>query len=87
MTTKQGERMAIIETKVDNIEIHLKQQSSTLAKIESKLDNSITEHQTIMHCKADKTEVKQIWSIIYSIAGGLLLTLLGVIGYLLTKYI
>lgn len=87
MAAKTGERMAIIETKVDNIEIHLKEQTTTLAKIESKLDNSIKEYQTILHCKADKSEVKQIWSILYSIAGGLLLTLIGVIGYLLTKYI
>lgn len=80
-----GERMAVIETKVDNIEVHLKQQSTTLAKIESKLDDSIREHQSIINCKADKKDLKAIWSVLYSTVGGLIIILFGIIGYLLTQ--
>ena len=80
-----GERMAVIETKVDNIEVHLKQQSTTLGKIESKLDDSIREHQSIMNCKADKKDLKVIWSVLYSTVGGLIIILFSIIGYLLTQ--
>lgn len=84
-----GERMAVIETKVDNIEIHLKQQSTTLAKIDTKLDNAIKEHQAIMDCKADKQEVytlrEKINKIIFTGMSTLIFILVGIVGFFIVE--
>lgn len=74
MSTKRsdyGERMARVESKVDNVE-------KCISTIETKLD-------TVLKTKADKKEVtnlnKKFWSLAVSLIG----LLLAIIGYLLTN--
>lgn len=75
MTT--GERMVIIETKLDNVENKISDQSTMLKNINEKVVE-------IAECKADKTKVKELeWRVNKTIIGflssliGILILILG----------
>ena len=80
--TKTGERLMRLETKVDNIEIHLQEQSNTLGKIEAKFD-------TVMNCKADKEEVNllrdKVNKVVYGALISLISVLIGIVAFLLKE--
>lgn len=66
-----GERMARLEQKTENIE-------AAVCGISQKLD-------IVLETKADKMEVNNIKKLAVSAIGGLLVILLGIVGYLLTN--
>lgn len=66
-----GERMARLEQKTESIE-------TAVCGISQKLD-------VVLETKADKMEVNNIKKLAVSAIGGLLVILLGIVGYLLTN--
>lgn len=73
-----AERMAVMETKIDNIETTQKSHGESLKTIETKLDHAIA-------CKADRSEVNAVKRTINRFIIWALVLLLGVIGYLVDK--
>ena len=77
MTAIEKERLGIVETKVDNL-------TDRLNSIEKKLD-------AVLETKADQKEVDSIqkrqWAIITAIAGGAVLSILGLFYFLVELHI
>ena len=77
-----AERMAVIETKINNLETKNKEQYKLLEKIDTKLDN-------VIENKAEKSEVEavneKVNKITWKIMAGFIFMLLTVIGYLLKQ--
>lgn len=70
----------VIETKIDSIEKQNQDQYNILSKIEGKLDS-------VIECKADKTEVDmlrtKVNTITWQVMTGLIIALVTVVGFLL----
>jgi hypothetical protein len=84
-----GERMAMIETKIDGMKEHLTLQSNTLKEIKIKIDCNIKETRETLEKKADKTEVINIKSrvdkITWTFVVAIISILLTVVGFLIKR--
>ncbi len=60
MNKKEVAEMAVIKTKVANIEKTNDKQNVLLDKIDKKLDNHINEIRKNLECKADKIEINMV---------------------------